>query len=288
MVHLKEFLGEFIGTFIMVFFGVGAVAVTVLFGAHSGTLQIGLIWGVAIALAIYATRNLSNAHFNTAVSVAMVLSKRMSAKKLPVYLTAQLLGAIIAAWVLFALLGGSIDAAVASVGGWSEPSGIASVFLETYPNTPLAEVSTTGAFAAEAIGVFLLVTMIFALTEGANLGRPDTNLAPLFIGLTVTIIICVVGPLTDAGLNPARDLGPRIVGALAGWGSFAFSWEIILVYVCGPLVGGALAALVLLFVIEPLMRATQTNSGGVAAKASRKAPVSDGAVLSSARSQRKG
>jgi glycerol uptake facilitator protein len=269
MVYLKEFLGEFIGTFIMVFFGVGSVAVTVLFGAHSGTLQIGLVWGVAIALAIYATRNLSNAHFNTAVSVAMVLSKRMPAGKLPVYLTAQLAGAIAAALVLFALLGGSIDAAVVSAGGWNEPSPIANVFLETYPNTPLAEVSTLGAFAAEAIGVFLLVTLIFALTEGANLGRPDTNLAPLFIGLTVTIIICVVGPLTDAGLNPARDLGPRIVGALAGWGDFAFSWEIVLVYVGGPLVGGTLAALVLLFIIEPLMKTKQKVDDQSNAKTSK-------------------
>jgi len=255
MARFKEFTGEFVGTFIMVFFGVGAVAVTVLFGAHSGTLQVGLIWGVAIALAIYATRNLSNAHFNTAVSVAMVLSGRMAASKLPVYLVAQLLGAIAAAAALFGLLGGSIAVAVAEAGGWAEPSAIASVFLETYPNTALAEVSTPVAFAAEALGVFLLVAMIFALTEGANLGRPDNNLAPLFIGLTVTVIICVVGPLTDAGLNPARDLGPRIVGALAGWGGIAFSWQIILVYVGGPLLGAIAAALALLLVIEPMLDA---------------------------------
>jgi glycerol uptake facilitator protein len=244
-----------------------------------------LVWGVAIALAIYATRNLSNAHFNTAVSVAMVLSGRMPAGKLPVYLTAQLAGAIAAALALFALLGGSIDVAVASAGGWNEQSAIASVFLETYPNSPLAEVSTGSAFAAEAIGVFLLITLIFALTEGANLGRPDTNLAPLFIGLTVTIIICVVGPLTDAGLNPARDLGPRVVGALAGWSGFAFSWEIILVYVGGPLVGAIVAALVLLFIIEPLMKVRLVADGQITAKTSD-AQIMEGAGQSALNSER--
>jgi glycerol uptake facilitator protein len=254
MEHLREFVGEFVGTFLMVFFGVGAVAVTVLFGAHSGTFQIAIVWGVAIALAIYATRNLSNAHFNTAVSIAMVVCGRMPARKLPVYLTAQLLGAIAASAVLLALLGPSVTQAVGGAGGFAEPSGVSAIFLETYPNTALAVVGTPVAFLAEALGVFLLVTLIFSLTEDANLGKPNTDLAPLFIGLIVTLVICVVGPLTDAGLNPARDLGPRIVGALAGWGDFAFSWEIILVYVVGPLVGGTAAALTLRFIIEPLVK----------------------------------
>jgi glycerol uptake facilitator protein len=254
MVQLREFVGEFVGTFLMVFFGVGVVATTVLFGAHSGTFQVAIVWGIAIALAIYATRNLSNAHFNTAVSVAMVIAKRMPASKLPAYLAGQLLGAIAAAAALFGLLGPSIEQTVATTGGYGQASSASAIFLEVYPNTAQGIVNTPVAFCAEALGVFLLVTLIFALTEGANLGRPDANLAPLLIGLIVTSIICVVGPLTDAGLNPARDLGPRIVGAIAGWSSFAFSWEIVLVYVVGPLVGGSLAALVLKFAIEPLIR----------------------------------
>lgn len=63
---------------------------------------------------------------------------------------------------------------------------------------------------------------IFSLTEGCNLGRPDNNLAPIFIGLTVTSVICLIAPLTQAGLNPARDFGPRIVAWLCGWGQAAF------------------------------------------------------------------
>jgi glycerol uptake facilitator protein len=74
----------------------------------------------------------------------------------------------------------------------------------------------------EAFGTFLLVLMIFALTEGCNVGRPDDALAPVFIGLTVTSIICLMAPLTQAGLNPARDLGPRLVAWLMGWGGRRF------------------------------------------------------------------
>ena len=66
-------------------------------------------------------------------------------------------------------------------------------------------------FLGELLGTFLLVLLIFALTEGCNVGRPDHAHAPVFNGLTVTALICLLAPLTQAGLNPARDFGPRLV-----------------------------------------------------------------------------
>jgi glycerol uptake facilitator protein len=107
---MKEFTGEFIGTFVMVLFGCGSVAMAVLFGEYSSILQIGLLWGLAVALAIYLTRYLSCAHLNPAVSIAMVISKRMNAKKLPSYLLAQFLGAILAGFVLYLMFSPSIAA----------------------------------------------------------------------------------------------------------------------------------------------------------------------------------
>lgn len=84
------------------------------------------------------------------------------------------------------------------------------IFGEFYPNPGFAAVVYLPlAMGAEAFGTFILALMIFALTEGCNVGRPDDALAPVFIGLTVTSIISLVAPLTQAGLNPARDLGPR-------------------------------------------------------------------------------
>ena len=112
----------------------------------------------------------------------------------------------------------------------------------------------TGAFA-EGIGVFVLVLVIFSLTSNANIGRPNRALAPLFIGLTITVLINVIGPLTDAGLNPARDLMPRIWACVVGWAPIAFgsnAFETFVVYCVGPFIGGALAALCYNHLLYPL------------------------------------
>lgn len=133
----------------------------------------------------------------------------------------------------------------------------AMMFGEYYPAPGgSATVSFSLAIFAEGFGTFLLTLMIFALTEGCNVGRPDNALAPVFIGLTVTAIICLIAPLTQAGLNPARDFGPRIVAWTMGWGDAAFPDRIggfFHVYVLAPLIGGVLAALFFVRVLEPAM-----------------------------------
>jgi glycerol uptake facilitator protein len=258
-----HFMGEFIGTFLLVLFGCGSVAVTVLFSAHMGLFQVAMVWGLGVTIAIYATRHLSCAHLNPAVSVAMVFGKRMSPSKLPVYLCGQFLGAFAAAAVLYLLFADSI-AQYESVNHIlrGSPASVktAQMFGEYYPNPGAgvaAMVSPLTAFLAEAVGTFALVFLIFSLTEGCNLGRPDDALAPVFIGVTVTIIISIIAPLTQAGLNPARDLSPRIFALLTGWGSAAMPDQgvgFITVYVLGPLCGGLLAAGIFTYVIEPLMK----------------------------------
>lgn len=104
----SEFVGELLGTFILVLLGCGSVGVTVLFAAHNGLFQVAAVWGIGVALAIYATRHLSCAHLNPAVSLAMVVAGRMRPKKLPFYLAGQFVGAFLAAAVLFTMLSGSI------------------------------------------------------------------------------------------------------------------------------------------------------------------------------------
>ena len=222
MKHTREFIGELLGTFVLTLFGCGSVAVAVLFDAHQGLMQVALAWGIGVTLAIYLTRHLSCAHINPAVSVAMVVGGRMSPGKLPVYLVAQFAGAILAGLTLYLLFGPSISAYESAHGivrGMPESVRTAMMFGEFYPNPgSSAVVYLPLAIGAEAVGTFLVVFMVFALTEGCNVGRPDNALAPVFIGLTVTSIICLLAPLTQAGLNPARDLGPRLVAWLMGWG----------------------------------------------------------------------
>ena len=109
---------------------------------------------------------------------------------------------------------------------------------------------------AEIFGTFVLVFMIFALTEGANVGRPDSTMAPLFIGLTVTTCLVLIAPLTQAGLNPARDFAPRLVALIFGWGGAAFpdsSGGAFWVYIFAPIVGGILAGVLYTHVLERFM-----------------------------------
>lgn len=258
----REFTGELIGTFILVFFGCGSVAVTVLFSSHVGLFQVAAVWGLGVALAIYATRHLSCAHLNPAVSLAMVIGGRMSLRKLPVYVTAQLFGAFIAAGVLYLLFNSSIENFETTQGiirGMPESYKTAMIFGEFYPNPgvkAVAAVTTINAIFAEAVGTFALVFLIFSLTEGCNVGRPDKSLAPIFIGITVTIIISIIAPLTQAGLNPARDFAPRLFAFIAGWGNAALPdkhYGFLTVYVLGPFLGGAFASIVFTKLLQPLM-----------------------------------
>jgi glycerol uptake facilitator protein len=261
MRYKHEFLGELLGTFLLVLFGCGSVAVSILFDAHQGLFQTGMVWGIGVTLAIYATRHLSCAHLNPAVSVAMVLGKRMGARRLPAYITAQFAGAFLAAAVLYMLMSSSISSYEdlhEIIRGSQESVQTAMIFVEYYPNptVEVADVSFLNAFTAEAVGTFLLVLLIFILTEGCNVGRPDDALAPVFIGLTVASIICLIAPLTQAGINPARDLGPRMFAWLAGWRAAVFPDHhggFFFIYVLAPILGGSIAAIFFVRILEPAM-----------------------------------
>lgn len=258
-----NFVGELLGTFLLVFFGCGVVATATLFSAHTGLFQVAGVWGIGVTLAIYASRHLSCAHLNPAVSVAMVLAGRMEPRKLPTYLAAQFLGAFIAGWVLLGVFGDSISAFEAwhrIVRGSAESVKTASVFGEYFPNpsapAAIAVISKPLALLVEAMGTFLLVTIIFFLTEDCNVGRPSSDIAPMFIGLTVMGIISLLAPLTQAGLNPARDFGPRLVAYLSGWGWVAIPGPrggFFTVYILGPLLGGAAAAVLFRGAFQRLM-----------------------------------
>lgn len=255
--------GEFLGVFLLVFIGTSSVAAAVLFNAFSGLVQVAFIWGIGVILAIYATRHLSCAHLNPAVTVGMVLAGRMEPRLLPWYLASQLVGGIAAGCVVLLLFGSAIsqyETANAIIRGAPESVRTAMMFGEYFPNPGMApawlKISIAQAMCAEAIGTFLLVIFIFSLTEGCNVGRPSEGVSPVFIGGAVTVIISIVAPLTQAGLNPARDFGPRLVAYLAGWGTVAIPGPqggFFSVYILAPMIGGAFAAAVWRFIFVPLM-----------------------------------
>lgn len=257
---MKGFIGEMLGTFILTLFGCSSVAVAVLFGEYNSIFQIGLVWGIGVTLAIFLTRHICNAHLNPAVSVAMVVAGRMKAKMLPGYLVAQLVGGIMAGAMLYILFSPSIaqyELTHDIVRGTAASVDTARMFGEFYPNPgdAIAIVSLPLAMLAEGFGTMLLALFIFGLTEDCNVGKPSSDLQPLFIGLTVSSIIFFVAPLTQAGLNPARDFGPRVVAWLMGWGSAALPDAVggwFWVYILAPILGGAVAALLFKFILEPI------------------------------------
>lgn len=238
----KELLAEAIGTGLIVLFGTGTVASAVYTGAHQGIWQISATWGGAVALAAYTTAGVSGAHLNPAVTLALVAFKGFPVAKALSYAVAQLAGALAAAAGVLACFGPAIksfEAGKALVRG--TPAAIASapgcMFFALCPGG----LSAIAACAIEGLQMAILTFGILALTHKDSAAPPGGACA--MIGLTVAILISVFGPLTCSGFNPARDLAPRIVAALSGWGSHAFKgWW---VYSVGPFIGtlvGAAAA----------------------------------------------
>lgn len=244
MKHIKELLGESLGAFIIVFFGCGSVAGAVYLGAFQSLLEVAIIWGIGVALAIFTTRNICPAHLNPAVSIALALAKKFSWKKVPSYILAQFIGAFIASGVLYYIFQDAIavyEASLNIIRGSEESYKSAVMFGEFFPNPGFAgkfEISWVTAMILEAVGTLLLILVIFRLTEKE---KQVDNLTPILIGLTVSAIICIVAPFTQAGLNPARDFGPRLFAYYAGWGEAAFptpSLSFFTVYILGPIAGG--------------------------------------------------
>lgn len=244
---IKNFTGELLGTFVMVFFGCGSVAVSVLFGAFSSLFEVAFIWGLAVMLGIYSARLFSDAHLNPAVSAAMLLAKRLPKKLFFTYVSGQFLGAVLAALVLYFLMSPALvvyEEAHQIIRGEANSFATACMFGEFYPNPGFASmvsISEWQACFAEGLGTFLLVFVIFALTSK---NFQQLELQPLYIGLTVTIIICIIAPFTQAGLNPARDFGPRLVAYVMGWKWAAFPSDttgFFTVYILSPVLGGLIA-----------------------------------------------
>jgi glycerol uptake facilitator protein len=255
----RALTGELLGTYLLVLFGTGSVAAAVLTNAQMGLWQVAVVWGFGVTLAIYASASLSGAHLNPAVSLAFALLRREDfpfSRLLP-YMVAQMLGAVLAGATVAALFWPFLlrfEAEKGIVRGAPGSELSAMVFGEYFPNPAMfgtdaaarALVSPVHAALVEGFGTAVLVLVIFALTACRNSAAPAAHLTPFFIGFTVAVLISLFAPLTQAGWNPARDFGPRVVAYFLGWGPVAIPgpgggfW----VYILGPLIGGPIGGIV--------------------------------------------
>ncbi|QTF10393.1 aquaporin [Brenneria izadpanahii] len=237
-------IAEFLGTGLLIFFGVGCVAALKLAGASFGQWEISIIWGLGVAMAIYLTAAISGAHLNPAVTIALWLFACFERRKVIPYILAQIAGAFCAAALVYGLyynLFVNFEQTHNMVRGSVESLNLAGIF-STYPH-PL--VSVMQAFLIEMVITSIMVGLIMALTDDGN-GIPRGPLAPLLIGILIAVIGASMGPLTGFALNPARDFGPKLFAYLAGWGEIAFTGgrdiPYFLVPIFGPIVGACLGA----------------------------------------------
>jgi MIP family channel proteins len=235
---LRECLAEFLGTFVLMMLGLGVVAQVVLGkGEVGGYLSINLVWGLAVVMGCYVAAGVSGAHLNPAVTLALAVHRGFPWTKVVPFVAAQLAGAFVASAVVYA----TYHEALAAFDGGSRqvlgPQGTAGIFA-TYPQPWL---SLWGGFVDQVVGTALLVGVIFAISDRRN-APPPPGLAPLLVGLLVVAIGASFGANAGYAINPARDFGPRLFTAVAGWGRDVFTagngwWWVPIV---GPLAGGVL------------------------------------------------
>jgi MIP family channel proteins len=213
-----KLLAEFIGTFAFVFIGAGAAAVVGDGVGLPGIAAIAFAHGFAIMAFAFAYGAVSGGHMNPAVTVGVLAAGAMSAGEAAGYIVSQLIGGVVGALFLSAVLGG-----VAT--GLGTPALAHNLVLgaTTLTITPAA------GFAIEAVLAFFLVTVVLSTAVAGRAG----NLAPLAIGMTLTLNIIMGGALTGAAFNPARALGPMVAT-----GNFNDVW----LYMVAPIVGAIIAA----------------------------------------------
>lgn len=224
---MKKYLAEFIGTLTLVLFGCGTAVVA---GAEVGVVGIAFAFGFALIAMAYGIGPISGCHINPAVSLGVFVAGRMKGKDLAGYIVAQVLGAIAAAALLYAIVSGGIAGYVMT--DWGLGSNGWGVDY-------LGEYGTLAAVLFEFIATFLFLVVILGSTQE---GAP-TQLAGFAIGITLVVIHIFGIRITGVSVNPARSIGPAI---LAGGKALSQVWLFIVV----PCVAGALAGV--LFKIKAL------------------------------------
>lgn len=239
---MTEFVAEFIGTALIILLGNGVVANVVLKGTKgndSGWMVITTAWALAVFVGVVVAAPYSGAHLNPAVTIALALAQKFAWIKVPYYILAQLCGAVVGSFLVWIMYKDHFDA--------TEDPGLKAAPFATSP----AIRNLKSNLLSEILGTFVLIFVIFYFTN-AEMGIDKTpvglgSLGALPVAFLVWVIGLGLGGTTGYAINPARDLGPRIVHALVpmkgkGSSDWAYSW----VPIVGPVIGASLAALLYL------------------------------------------
>ncbi|KAJ4881359.1 Aquaporin NIP3-1 [Raphanus sativus] len=211
---VQKLLGEFVGTFSLIFAGCAAIVVNDTYGKVVTLPGIALVWGLTVMVMIYSIGHVSGAHFNPAVSIAFASSRKFPFKQVPGYIAAQVLGSTLASEALRLVF--QLENNVCSLKG--------DVYVGTYPSS-----SNMASFVMEFITTF---NLMFVISAVATDKRANGSFAGIAIGATVVLDILFCGPISGASMNPARSLGPALI-----WGCYKDLWLYIVSPVIGALAG---------------------------------------------------
>jgi MIP family channel proteins len=214
----REALAEFLGTFVLIVFGVGVVAQVVLSQQTSGAyVSISLAWGLAVTMGCYVAGGVSGAHINPAVTLALAVHRGFPWAKVGPYVLAQVAGAFAASAVVYFTYAEALTAFDGGVRQVVGPQATAGIWA-TYPQPFL---STFGGVVDQFVGTAMLMLVVLAISDARN-APPASGMAPLIVGLLVVVIGMSLGFNSGYAINPARDFGPRLFTAVAGWGAHVF------------------------------------------------------------------
>ncbi len=259
-----ELLAEFLGTFVLIAFGDGVVAMavaalpgsgrtsspTTIFDAAGDWLLITWGWALAVALAVYVAGGVSGAHLNPAVTLAFAARRKFPWRKVGPYIVAQVVGAFAGAALVYLVYHQAIDAFNKASNATRAGEGGLTTFsiFATFP-APYYNGDNLGPLVDQIVGTAFLVMFIVAIIDLRNTAV-KANLGPFMIGLAVAAVGMSFGANAGYAINPARDFGPRLFAWVAGWGEHAlpgtvdgsFSWY-FWVPIVGPLIGGLIGVL---------------------------------------------
>lgn len=223
---MKKYLCEFLGTCVLVLFGCGVAALT-----NADLVATALAFGLSIVAVAYVIGNVSGCHVNPAVSFAMWIDKRISGKEFLLYIASQFLGAMVGSVLLILVINSTGLGDYRTIGLGANGFG-----------TEVASgISMLGALITEIILTFVFVLSILGVTKD----KKNSAVAPIVIGLTLTLVHILGIGLTGTSVNPARSLAPAL---FLGGEALTQVW----VFIVGPFVGAAFAALVSFFIdLEP-------------------------------------
>jgi MIP family channel proteins len=258
---LRELAAEFFGTFVLIVFGTAVVAQVVLSNEKAGQyLSINLGWGLAVMMGMFVAGGVSGAHLNPAVTLSLATRNKFRWGKVIPYWIAQVAGAFAASAVTYLVY---IEALAAYDLGHRTVPGMGSLatagIWATYPSPHLS--TLPGGLIDQVVGTALLMACIYAIGDARNIGAPS-YLAPLCVGALVVLIGMTFGYNSGYAINPARDFGPRLFTAMAGWGTAVFTagnhwWWVPIV---GPLAGGVLGGFLYEFFIGARFEPPDTGS----------------------------